>query len=153
MQSTTDISPKTANILWTTRGWLCVTLWPHWRELTLLKSLLPLLMDLSKISPRLSMRKFKISSRKTRTIRGYLLNHMSDPLLDLLITFKSAKIIWEKLETSMELLTLKRRNMWPMNACIFRLLMTSQSLNRFMSMRTCVLKFWIITWKCARYCG
>jgi len=51
---------------------------------------------------------------------------MTNPLFDLLVTFKSVKISWEKLEAKyMELTTLERRNMWSVNDCTFILLMTS----------------------------
>ena len=51
--------------------------------------------DMSKTIDDETTRKFK---EDNRTVRGHLLNHMSNPLFDLFITFKSTKVIWEKLE-------------------------------------------------------
>jgi len=36
--------------------------------------------------------------KDNKTVKRHLLNHMSNPLFDLFVTFKSVKIIWEKLE-------------------------------------------------------
>ncbi|XP_075088212.1 uncharacterized protein LOC142170251 [Nicotiana tabacum] len=36
--------------------------------------------------------------KDNKTVRGHLLNHMTNPLFDLFINFKSAKIIWDSLE-------------------------------------------------------
>jgi len=41
------------------------------------------------------MKKFE---KDNKTSRGHLLNHMTNSLFNLFITFKSAKIIWKKLE-------------------------------------------------------
>ena len=48
--------------------------------------------DKSKIADEATLKKFKKDNR------GHLFNHMTNPFFDLFITFKSAKIIWEKLE-------------------------------------------------------
>jgi len=40
-------------------------------------------------------RKFE---KDNKTVRGLLLNHMSNLLFNFFVTFKFAKIIWEKLE-------------------------------------------------------
>ncbi|XP_060210766.1 uncharacterized protein LOC132637736 [Lycium barbarum] len=36
--------------------------------------------------------------KDNKTIRGHLLNHMTNPLFDLFVTYKSAKEIWDNLE-------------------------------------------------------
>ncbi|XP_075076386.1 uncharacterized protein LOC142163035 [Nicotiana tabacum] len=36
--------------------------------------------------------------KDNKTVRGHLLNHMTNPLFDLFINFKSAKVIWDSLE-------------------------------------------------------
>ncbi|XP_019239111.1 PREDICTED: uncharacterized protein LOC109219134 [Nicotiana attenuata] len=36
--------------------------------------------------------------KDNKTVRGHLLNHMTNPLFDLFINFKSAKVIWDCLE-------------------------------------------------------
>ncbi|XP_075103853.1 uncharacterized protein LOC142178411 [Nicotiana tabacum] len=40
-------------------------------------------------------KKFK---KDNKTVRGHLLNHMTNPLFDLFINYKSAKVIWDSLE-------------------------------------------------------
>ena len=42
-----------------------------------------------------TMNKFE---KHNKMVRGHLLNDMTNPFVDLFVTFKSAKIIWEKLE-------------------------------------------------------
>jgi len=51
--------------------------------------------DKSKIIDVETMKKFK---KDKKVVRGHLLNHMTNCLFDLFVTFKFAKIIWEKLE-------------------------------------------------------
>ncbi|XP_070045426.1 uncharacterized protein [Nicotiana tomentosiformis] len=36
--------------------------------------------------------------KDNKTVRGHLLNHMTNPLFDLFINYKSAKVIWDSLE-------------------------------------------------------
>ncbi|XP_070048696.1 uncharacterized protein [Nicotiana tomentosiformis] len=36
--------------------------------------------------------------KDNKTVRGHLLNHMTNPLFDLFINYKSAKVIWDNLE-------------------------------------------------------
>jgi len=40
----------------------------------------------------------KKSEKGNKAVRGHLLNHMTTPLFHLFVTFKYAKIIWEKLK-------------------------------------------------------
>ena len=40
----------------------------------------------------------RLPSKILTKIRGHLLNHMTNPLFNLFITFKFAKIIWKRLE-------------------------------------------------------
>jgi len=51
--------------------------------------------DESKNTDEATIKKF---GKYNKTIRGHLLNHMTKPLFNLFVTFKYAKIIWEKLE-------------------------------------------------------
>ena len=50
--------------------------------------------DKSKIADEATLNKFE---QDNKMIKGHLLNHMTNPLFDLFVTFKSIKIIWEKL--------------------------------------------------------
>jgi len=45
------------------------------------------------------MKKFE---KDNKMVRGHLLNHMTNPLFDLFVTFKSARIIWGKLDVKCE---------------------------------------------------
>ena len=45
------------------------------------------------------MKKFE---KDNKMVRGHPLNHMTNPLFHLFVIFKSAKIIWEKLEIKYE---------------------------------------------------
>ena len=47
--------------------------------------------DRSKTIDKETKKKFE---KDNKMVRGHLLNHMTDPLFDLFVTFKSAKIIW-----------------------------------------------------------
>ena len=53
--------------------------------------------DKDKVEPvdEATMKKFK---KDNKIVRECLLNHMTNPLLDLFVTLKSTKIIWEKME-------------------------------------------------------
>ena len=56
--------------------------------------------DKSKIVAMETMKKFEKGSKTVKG--GHLLNHMTKPLSDLFVTFKSAKIIWGKLDVKCE---------------------------------------------------
>jgi len=79
--------------------------------------------------------------KDNKTVRGHLLNHMSNPLFDLFVTFKFAKIIWEKSGVKYGVEDAKKKKYVVDECCIFIVLMTSQSWNMLISMRTCVPKF------------
>jgi len=51
--------------------------------------------DKSRTITEKTIKKFE---KYNKMVRGHLLKHMINPLFDLFINFKSAKIIWEKLE-------------------------------------------------------
>jgi len=49
----------------------------------------------SKIADEATLKKFE---KENKTVRGHLLNHMTNLLFNLFVIFKSAKIIWGKVE-------------------------------------------------------
>jgi len=51
--------------------------------------------DKSKTADEATLKKFE---KYNKAVKGHLLNHMTNPLFDLFVTFKSAEVIWEKLE-------------------------------------------------------
>jgi len=63
------------------------------KRTTLLRPLLPSMMELSKTNPKLDYATMKKFKKDNQMIRGHLLNHMTNPLFDLFVTFKYANII------------------------------------------------------------
>jgi len=94
---------------------------------TLLRPPLPPMMKVM-TSPKSLMSKLgKKFEKDNETVRGHALNHMSNPLFDLFIIFKSAKLFGRNRRSSTEMMTLERRNMWLVKGYVFKLPMTSQS--------------------------
>jgi len=92
--------PKTPNFCWTIGVRPCVILWPNWGEqCNTSKTTVASTDDTNnykvKIVDESVMKKF---DKNNKTLRWYLLNHMTNFLFDLFVTFKSAKVMWEKLK-------------------------------------------------------
>ncbi|XP_070057462.1 uncharacterized protein [Nicotiana tomentosiformis] len=68
--------------------------------------------------------------KDNKTVRGHLLNHMTNPLFDLFINYKSAKVIWDCLEKKYGADDAGKRSMWLESGSSFRWLMISQSWSR-----------------------
>ena len=93
--------------------------------------------DKSKTADEATFKKFK---KDNKTVKGHLLNHTTSPSICLL-PLNLPRSFVRNWRSSMELTTLKRRNMWLVNGCVFIILMTSQAWNKLIFIRTCVQKF------------
>jgi len=63
--------------------------------------------DKSKSTDEATLKKLK---KDNKTAKGHLLNHMTNPLFYLFVTFKYAKNIWEKLEVKYRANDAKKKN-------------------------------------------
>jgi len=112
------------------------------KRTTLVKSLLPLVMDQSKTTAELLMRKLRRNLKHTtKRSGGIYWTIWLTPYSICLSPSNLLRSFGTNWTSSIELMTLERRNMWSMNGYVFLLQMASQSWNRFMFMRTYVLKF------------
>ncbi|XP_075077172.1 uncharacterized protein LOC142163917 [Nicotiana tabacum] len=68
--------------------------------------------------------------KDNKTVRGHLLNHMTNPLFDLFINYKSAKVIWDILEKKYGGDDAEKRSIWLESGSSFRWLMISRSWRR-----------------------
>lgn len=61
-------------------------------------------------------KKFK---KDNKIIRGHLLSHMTDPLFDLFVTYKSSEKIWDDLKKNYDANDTVRKNMLPISELSF----------------------------------
>ncbi|KAH7677095.1 hypothetical protein IHE45_07G059500 [Dioscorea alata] len=72
--------------------------------------------DQTKKADRNTRAKFE---KDNKTIRGHLLNHMTDPLFDLFVNQRYTKPIWDTLEIKLDMVQIMQveRSMWLDSGC------------------------------------
>ena len=85
-----------------------------------------------------TMKKFE---KDNKTVRGHLLNHMTNPLFDLFVIFKFAKIIWEKLQVRYGADDVGKKKYVVCAWLHFQITDGKPIMEQVMFMRTCVQKF------------